>query len=66
MQGPLISQQLKKRNFETEKYGRFSILSKCLSAWNLLQTALQSNFKKIKRLEIKTLITNHFLDKYTK
>ena len=30
------TQQLKRRDFKTEKYGRFSILSKCLSDWNLL------------------------------
>ena len=39
--------QLKRRDFKTEKYGRFSILSKCLSDWNLLQNALKTNFKKI-------------------
>ena len=58
--------QLKKWDFKTEKYGRFSILSKCLSDWNILQNDLKTNFKKIKRSEIKTLVTNHFLDKYTK
>ena len=58
--------QLKRRDFKTEKYGRFSILSKCLSDWNLLQNDLKTNFKKITRSEIKTLVTNHFLDKYTK
>ena len=56
--------QLKKRDFKTEKYYRFSILSKCLSDWNLLQNALKTNFKKIKRSEIKTIVTNNFLDKY--
>ena len=58
--------QLKKWDFKTEKYGRFSILSTCLSDWNLLQNDLKTNFKKIKRSEIKTLVTNHFVDKYTK
>ena len=58
--------QLKRRDFKTEKYGRFSILSKCLSDWNLLQNALETNFKKIKHSEIKTLVTNHFLDKHAK
>ena len=58
--------QLKKRDFKTEKYGPFSILRKCLSDWNLLQNALKTNFKKIKCSEIKTLVTNHFLDKYAK
>ena len=58
--------QLKRRDFKTEKYGRFSILSKCLSDWNLLQNALKTNFKKIERSEIKTLVTNHFFDEYTK
>ena len=58
--------QLKRRDFKTEKYGCFSILSKCLSDWNLLQNDLKTNFKKITRSEIKTLVTNHFLDKYTK
>ena len=58
--------QLKRRDFKTEKYGCFSILSKCLSDWNLLQNALKTNFKKIKHSEIKTtLVTDHFLDKYT-
>ena len=57
---------LKRRDFKTEKYGRFSILRKFLSDWNLLQNALKTNFKKIKCSEIKTLVTNHFLDKYTK
>ena len=56
--------QLKRRDFKTEKYGRFSILSKCLSDWNLLQNALKTNFKKTKRSEIKALVTNHFPDKY--
>ena len=36
--------QLKRRDFKTEKYGCFSILSKCLSDWNLLQNALKTNF----------------------
>ena len=36
--------QLKRRDFKTEKYGRFSILSKCLSDWNLLQNDLKTNF----------------------
>ena len=36
--------QLRKRDFKTEKYGRLSILSKCLSDWNLLQNALKTNF----------------------
>ena len=58
--------QLKRRDFKTEKYGCFSILSKCLSDWNLLQNALKTNFKKIERSEIKTLVTNHFFDEYTK
>ena len=58
--------QLKKRDFKTEKYGPFSILSQSLSDWNLLQNDLKTNFKKMKRSEIKTLVTNHFLDKYTK
>ena len=56
--------QLKKQDFKTEKYGCFSILSKCLSDWNLLQNDLKTNFKKFKPSEIKTLVTNHFLDKY--
>ena len=58
--------QLKQRDFKTEKYGHSSILSKCLSDWNLLQNDFKTNLKKIKRSEIKTLVTNHFLDKYTK
>ena len=58
--------QLRIRDFKTEKSGHFSILSKCLSDWNLLQNALKTNFKKIKRSEIKTLVKNDFLDKYTK
>ena len=48
--------QLKRRDFKTEKYGCFSILSKCLSDWNLLQNALKTNFKKINCSEIKTLV----------
>ena len=36
--------QLRKRDFKIEKYGRLSILSKCLSDWNLLQNALKTNF----------------------
>ena len=58
--------QLKRRDFKTKIYGRFSILSTCLSESNLLQNALKTNFKKIKLSEIKALVTNHFLDKYTK
>ena len=38
--------QLKRQNFKTGKYGSFSILSKCLSNWNLLQNALKTNFLK--------------------
>ena len=57
--------QLKKRDFETEKCGHFSILSKCLSDWNLLQNTLKTTFEKIKYSEIKILVTNHFLHKYT-
>ena len=30
-----------------------------------IQNALKTNFNKIKHSEIKTLVTNHFLDKYT-
>ena len=48
--------QLKRRDFKTEKYGCFSILSKCLSDWNLLQNALKTNFRKINCSEIKTLV----------
>ena len=58
--------QLKRRDFKAEKYDRFAILKKCLSDWNLLHNALKSNFEKIKRSEIKTLVTNQFLNKYTK
>ena len=36
------------------------------SDWKLLQSTLKFNFKKIKRSEIKTIITNDFIDKYTK
>ena len=54
--------QLKRRDFKTEKYGSFSILSKCLSDWNLIQNALKTNFKKVKRSETKALVTKHFLD----
>ena len=57
--------QLKRRDFKTEKYGRFFILNKCLWDWNLLQNALKINFKKVKRSETKIIVTNHFLDKYT-
>ena len=60
------TQQLKRRDFKTKKYNDFSILSKCLPDWNLLQNALKTNFKKLKHSEIKTLVTNHFLDKYHK
>ena len=43
-----------------------SLLTKFLSDWNLLQHALKTAFKKIKRSEIKTRVRNHFLDKYKK
>ena len=43
-----------------------SLLSNCLSDWNLLQYALKTAFKRIKRSEIKTRVRNHFLDKYKK
>ena len=36
--------QLKRHDFKTEKYDRFVILNKCLSDWNLLQSALKTNF----------------------
>ena len=58
--------QLKRRTFKTEKYDRFSILSKGLSDWNLLHKGLKTNFKKIKRSEIKALVANHLFEKYTK
>ena len=53
--------QLKRRDFKTEKYGCFSILSKCLSDWNLLQNDLKTIFKKVKLSEIKKLFTNQAL-----
>ena len=34
--------QLKRRDFKAEKYWRLSIMSKCLSEWNLLQNALRT------------------------
>ena len=58
-------QLLKRHDFKTEKYSCVSILNKCLS-WNLLQNVLKTNFKKVELSEIKTLLTNHLLDKYTK
>ena len=36
--------QLKRHDFKTEKYDRFVILKKRLSDWNLLQSALKTNF----------------------
>ena len=36
------TRQLKRQDFKTEKYGWLSILSKCLSDWNLLQHDLQN------------------------
>ena len=56
--------QLRKRDFKTEKYGRFSIINKCLSDWNQLQKHLKTNFKDIKRSELKTVVTNHLLKQY--
>ena len=53
--------QLRKHDFKTEKYGRFSIINKCLSDWNQLQKHLKTNFKDIKRSELKTIVTNHLL-----
>ena len=53
--------QLKRHDFKTEKYDRFVILKKCLSDWNLLQSALKTNFYNIKRSEIKALATVHLL-----
>ena len=50
--------QLKRRDFKTEKYGRFSILSKCLSDWNLLQNDLKTNLKKINIQKSKHLSQN--------
>ena len=52
--------QLKRRHFKIEN------MFQTLLDWNLLQNALKSNFEKMKRSEIKTLVTNHLLDKYTK
>ena len=56
--------QLRKRDFKTEKYGQFSKMNKCLSDWNQLQKHLKTNFKDIKRSEIKTIFTNHLLKQY--
>ena len=36
--------QLKRSDFKRQKCGHFSILSKCLSGWNLLQNASKTNF----------------------
>ena len=56
--------QLRKHDFKTEKYGRFSIINKCLSNWIQLQKHLKTNFKDIKRSELKTIVTNHLLKQY--
>ena len=56
--------QLRKHDFKTEKYGQFSIINKCLSDWNQLRKLLKTNFKDIKRSEIKTIVTNHLLKQY--
>ena len=56
--------QLRKQCFQTEKYGQFSIINKCLSDWNQLQEHLKTNFKDIKRSEIKTIDTNHLFKQY--
>ena len=53
--------QLRKHDFKTEKYGRFSIINtKCLSDWNQPQSHLKK-FKDIKQSELKTIGTNHLL-----
>ena len=64
--GYINAHQLKRHDSKIEKYDGFSILNKCLSDWNLLQNAIKTNFQKIKHLEIKTIVTNHFLEKCTK
>ena len=64
--GYINAHQLKRHDLKIEKYDGFSILNKCLSDWNLLQNAIKTNFQKIKHLEIKTIVTNHFLEKCTK
>ena len=56
--------QLRKHDFKTKKYGRFSIVNKCLSDWNQLQKHLKINFKDIERSELKTIVTNHLLKQY--
>ena len=56
--------QLRKHDFKTEKYGRFSIINKCLSDWNQLQKHLKTYFKDIKPSELKTIVTNHLLKQY--
>ena len=56
--------QLRKHDFRTKKYGQFSIINKCLSDWNQLQKHLKTNFKDIKRSELKTIVTNHLLKQY--
>ena len=58
--------QLKRRDLETEKKGRFSILNKCLSDCKLLQNTLKTHSKKLKRSETKTLVTIHLFDKCPK
>ena len=54
----VASFQLRKRDFKTEKYGRFSMINICLSDWNQLQKHLKTNFKDIKRW------TNHLLKQH--
>ena len=53
--------QRRKRDFKTQKYGRFSTINKCLSDWNQLQKHLKTNFKDIKRSELETIVTSHLL-----
>ena len=48
--------QLRKHDFKTEKYGRFSIINtKCLSDWNQSQSHLQKNLKTLNNLNSKLL-----------
>ena len=61
---PASSFQLRKRDFKTEKFEQFSIINKCLKDWNQLQNYLKTNYKDIKRSELKIMVTNHLLIQY--
>ena len=66
IQDPLMHTNWKNEILKQKNMAPSLYWSNVYQTGNLLENALKTNFKKIKCSEIKTLVTYHFLDKYTK